>query len=104
MKQSVQQDVPIRVRTPKGKEQIGYVEQLMGFAKFRVRCSDGKVRLCRVPGKLRRRLWIRANDYVLVKPWDVQSDERGDVLYKYNPTQVSWLKKRGFLKSFEINL
>ena len=102
--QTQNQEEMIRVRTPKKGEMIGIVEQLMGFAKFKVRCSDGKTRLCRVPGKLRRRLWIRTDNVVLVKPWEVQSDERGDVLYKYNPTQVSWLRKRGFLKPFEVNL
>ena len=48
-------------------------------------------------------------DYLVEKrlrdnPWEVQSDERGDVLFKYNPTQVSWLRKRGFLKPFEAEL
>ncbi len=98
------EEEPIRVRTPQGNEVIGYVEQLLGFTKFRVRCSDGKVRLCRIPGKLRRSLWVRSGNYVLVRPWEVQSDERGDIVYKYNPTQVSWLRKRGYLKAFEINL
>lgn len=94
----------LRVRTPRPGEQIGYVEQLMGFAKFRVRCADGKVRLCRVPGKLKRNLWIKSGDYVLVKAWEVQTDERGDLVYKYNPTQISWLSRKGFLDAFKINL
>ena len=98
------QEEMIRVRTPRREELIGYVEQMMGYAKFRIRCSDGKVRLCRIPGKLRRGMWIREGSYVIVKPWEVQTDERGDILYKYNPTQITWLRKKGFLNAFEINL
>lgn len=100
----MEHEEPIRVRIPRGREVLGIVEQLLGNAKFRVRCSDGKVRYCRVPGRLRRRLWIRPTNLVLVNPWEVQSDERGDVLFKYNPTHVSWLRKRGFLKPFEAEL
>ena len=98
------EEEPVRVRLPRRGELLGVVEQLLGNVKFRVRCSDGKIRICRVPGKLRRKLWIRPGNIVLVKPWDVQSDERGDVLFRYNPTHVSWLKKRGFLRAFETEL
>lgn len=98
------EEEPIRVRIPGQGELLGVVEQLLGNVKFRIRCADGKVRICRVPGKLRRRLWIRPGNIVLVKPWDVQTDTRGDVLFRYNPTHVSWLRRRGFLKPFEVEL
>ena len=62
---------------------------------------DGKSRLCRIPGRLKKRLWVREGDIVLVEPWEYE-DEKGDVVYKYNPTQVHWLKKKGIYKEEEI--
>jgi len=93
--------VALRVPLPKGGQVIGIVEERMGYGKSRVRCTDGHLRLCRVPGARRRDLWIRPGKIVMVKPWEVQSDERGDIVYQYHPAQVEWLKKRGKLKSIE---
>lgn len=93
-----------RVRFPKQGEVLGIVEQLLGFAKMRVKCLDGKTRICRVPGRLTKTLWVRENDIVLVKPWEIQSENRGDVIYKYKKTQVNVLKNKGYLKDLEIEL
>ncbi len=88
---------PIRVRLPKGKEVLGILEQRLGASRMLVRCLDGKSRNCRVPGRLRRRLWLREGDIVLVEPWEFD-DGKADVLFKYNPAAVLWLKRKGFLK------
>ena len=90
----------IRVRTPKNGEVIGIVEELVGHARMRVRCVDGIERLCRVPGKYLRKIWVRAGDVVIVKPWEIQKD-RGDIIYKYRKTDVEWLIKNGYLKGLE---
>jgi len=37
----------------------------------------------------------------LIEPWELQGDEKGDVIYKYRPIQIDVLKKRGFLKELE---
>ncbi len=92
----------IRVRLPKEGEVLGVVEQLLGHARMRVKCLDGVTRLCRVPGKYLRRLWIRTGDLVLVKPWEIEKD-RGDIIYKYSKTQVEWLARKGYLKNEDIN-
>ena len=88
----------IRVRTPKGKQVLGLVDVRLGYGKSRVRCADGKVRLCRVPGRLKRRLWIRPGDIVLIEPWDLEPDTKADILYCYKGAQVEWLKRKGMLK------
>ena len=87
-----------RTRMPKGKEVIGYVEELLGAKRMYVECTDGKRRLCRVPGRAKRRVWVREGDYVLVEPWPIQGDERGDIIWKYKPHQVEYLKRKGMLK------
>jgi translation initiation factor 1A len=32
---------------------------------------------------------------VIVRPWIVQSDEKGDVIHSYTRTQVEWLRRKG---------
>lgn len=90
----------IRVRLPRGKEVLGILEQRLGAARMMVKCLDGKSRNCRVPGRLKRKLWLREGDVVLVEPWEFDND-KGDVLFKYNPAAVEWLKRKGFLKEIE---
>jgi len=98
--QNTQQQGPIRVRLPKGKEVLGIIEQRVGASRMLVKCIDGKTRNCRVPGRLKRKLWLREGDTVIVEPWEFD-DDKGDVLFKYNPTQVHWLKRKGYLKTIE---
>jgi translation initiation factor 1A len=89
----------IRVRLPRRGEVLGIVEIRLGFGKSRVVCSDGKIRICRVPGALKRRLWVRPDTLVLVKPWEFEGDKKGDILYSYKKNQEQWLRRRGYLKN-----
>lgn len=86
------------MRKPRQGEVLGIVEALMGANKLKVRCQDDKMRLCRIPGKLRKRVWIKEGDIVLVKPWGIQGDKKGDILIKYRAAEASWLRKKGILK------
>ncbi len=88
-----------RVRLPKNGEVIGVVEELLGYARMKVRCMDGVERICRVPGKYLRRIWVKSGDVVIVKPWEIEK-EKGDIIYKYKKTDVSWLISKGHLKGF----
>jgi len=88
----------IRVRTPRNNEVIGIVEQRVGANRMIVKCLDDKERNCRIPGSLRRTLWIRPGDIVIVEPWEFQGDTRGDILFKYTPAAIEWLRRKGFLK------
>jgi len=91
----------IRVKLPRGNQSLGLVDQRLGASRMRVKCFDGKTRICRIPGRLKRRLWVRENDIVLIEPWELSKDDKGDVIYKYRPTQVEWLKSKGHLKQLE---
>lgn len=86
-----------RVRTPKGNEVFGLVEANLGASRFRVRCQDNKVRICRIPGKYKRRLWVKEDAIVIVQPWDIQGDEKGDLIWRYTNTQANWLRKKNLL-------
>jgi translation initiation factor 1A len=90
-----------RVRTPRGREVFGILEQRLGGSRCRVRCLDGKTRNCRIPGRLKRKLWVRDNDILLIEPWEFDGDEKGDIVFKYKPNQVMWLKKNGHLDKLQ---
>ncbi len=97
MKQQNQEEKTFHVRLPRGEELIGVIEQRLGGNKMMVNCSDGKSRNCRVPGRLRRKLWLRPDDVVIIQPWELDKN-KGDVIFKYRPNQVAWLRKKGYLK------
>ncbi len=95
--QNQEEEVVTRVKLPRGEEVIGIIEQRLGGNKMLVNCLDGKTRNCRVPGRLKRALWLRPGDIVIIEPWELDKD-KGDVIFKYRPNQVEWLKSKGYLK------
>src|SRR3989338_6500419 len=102
MAQPLPEQPLIRVRLPIGKEVLGVVQQRLGGSRMRVLCLDGKEKICRIPGRLRRELWVRDGDVVLVEPWELGGDEKGDVVYKYrSKTEVEFLKKKGYLQNIQ---
>jgi translation initiation factor 1A len=82
---------------PATTDVLGVAVRMLGFDRIMVKCQDGHERLCRIRGKIKRRVWIRESDIVLVSPWDFQSDSRGDIIWRYTRGQVDWLRKKGYL-------
>ena len=87
----------IRVRMPRKGELLGVIDSIVGGSRMRVRCQDGKLRMCRIPGRFRKSLWVRDGDAVLVQPWEIQGDTNGDIVWKYTRTQAAHLKKKNIL-------
>jgi translation initiation factor 1A len=87
-----------RVRIPRGREVIGKVETRAGANRMIISCFDGKTRNCRVPGRLKRALWIRPGNIVLIEPWAFEGDKKGDIIFSYTPAAVQWLERKGYLK------
>ncbi len=96
-----EQDFIGRVRLPRDNETLGILEQRLGGSRMRVRCVDGKVRICRIPGRLKKKLWVREGDTLLIAPWNFGGEEKGDVVFKYNKNQAEWIKRQGYLKELE---
>ena len=90
----------VRVKLPRGREVLGILDQRVGASRMLVKCLDGKTRNCKVPGRLRRKLWLREGDIILVEPWEYDN-EKGNILFKYNPASIQWLKNKGYLKQIE---
>lgn len=92
------QEGPIRIKLPQGREVIGIITQRCGGSRMFVSCMDGKTRNCRVPGRKRRGLWLREGDAIIIEPWEFD-DDKGDVLFKYTPVAVTKLKAMGKLST-----
>jgi translation initiation factor 1A len=90
-----------RVRLPRNEETLAVVEQRLGASRVKARCLDGKTRICRIPGRLKKNLWVREGNYVIIQPWEFGGDEKGDIIYKYNLTQAKFLKNKGHLKKID---
>lgn len=88
----------IRVKMPNSKinEMFALAEQILGGRRVNVLCADGEIRLARIPGKMRRRQWVREGDLIIVWPWDFQ-DSKADVKHRYTKTQAMYLSRKGIL-------
>jgi translation initiation factor 1A len=80
---------------PSANDILGVAIKLLGYDRVLVKCQDGHERLCRIRGKMKRRVWIREGDIVLVSPWDFQSDKRGDLIWRYTKSQADQLRRQG---------
>ncbi len=82
-------------------EMFGLVVQLHGSNQVKVLCEDGVERVCRIPGRMKKKTWLRERDIVIIKLWDFQPS-KADVVWRYLGTHVEHLKKKGFLKNFQV--
>jgi translation initiation factor 1A len=89
---------PVRVRMPRGKEMIGTINEMLGASRFSITGSDGRKRMCRIPGKFRRSVKVSPGDLVIIEPWEVEPESKGDIIWIYTRTQAAWLRKRGVWK------
>ena len=83
---------------PSSSEVLGIATKLLGYDRIMVKCQDGFERLCRIRGKMKRRVWIRVGDIVVVSPWDFQRETRGDLTWRYTKGQAEMLRGKGYLK------
>ena len=91
-------DGKIRVKMPNKKvnEMFALASQILGGRRVTVLCADGETRMARIPGKMRRRQWVREGDLIIVWPWDFQ-DAKADVKHRYTKTQAMYLSRKGVL-------
>ena len=94
------QEAPVRVRLPKKNEVIGIVVQRLGGNRMEIKSTDGKTRNCRVPGRFKRKFWLRPGDLVIITPWEFD-DSKGDIIFQYHKNASHLLRKRGMLKNLE---
>lgn len=84
----------VKTRLPRRDEQFAVVIEMSGGSRMKAICQDGNTRMVRIGGKLKRRMWCRENDLILVKPWTVQEDIKSDLVYRYLPTERKALARK----------
>jgi translation initiation factor 1A len=91
------------VRFPKEKdnEQFAIVLQLMGGDQIKAKCADGLERNCRIPGKMKKKVWLREGDLIIIKIWDFQPI-KADVVWRFLGNQTEWLRRKGYLKNLAV--
>lgn len=87
---------------PQEGELLGRVLKISGGNQVLVQCTDGETRLCRIRGKMKRRMWIREGDVVLVSPWDFDK-KRADIMWRYIRDHADWLQNNGYLQPTGAN-
>jgi len=92
-----------KVKLPKKEqnEMFAVVSKLLGANKILAICQDSKERNCRIPGRMKKRIWLREGDLIIIKIWDFQPT-KADVVWRYSNTQKHYLANRGYLKGLPI--
>ncbi len=88
----------VRVRLPDRRvgEIFAIANKLLGGSRIEVVCEDGVTRMARIPGKMRKRMWIREADLLIVSPWEFQNG-KSDIRWRYTKTQAVALSRRKLL-------
>jgi translation initiation factor 1A len=77
-------------------EIFGVANQLLGAARIRVMCEDSVSRMGRITGKMKKKMWIREGDLLILRPWGFQ-EGKADILFRYSRTQSQYLARRNLL-------
>ncbi len=97
------QEPPVvtRVKFPNKNlgEMFGRVVGILGNDRMEVFCEDGKHRIGRIRGKIKKRVWIRLADLVIVNPWEWETetaDKMGkcEITWRYMKHEISWLERK----------
>ena len=84
-------------------EEYGYIKRKLGNGRFEVFCYDGIERMGIISGKMRKRVWIDVNTFVLVAKWEFQ-DEKCHIIHKYEDNDLQKLVSAQEITRNFINL
>ncbi len=88
-------------------ELYGRIIKNLGNLNMNVYCNDNKIRICKVRGSMRKRVWINIGDLVIISLRNLESDtdkkamtdaerkliDRGDIVHKFEAGLHSKAKK-----------
>jgi translation initiation factor 1A len=77
-------------------EVFAIANQLLGAARIRVMSEDNVPRMGRITGKMKKKMWIREGDLLIIRPWGFQ-EGKADILFRYSRTQAQYLARRNIL-------
>ncbi len=91
----------VRVSRPPKGIIFGVALRLLGGNHIEAQCADGVKRMVRIPGKIRRRQWVRVGDVIAIEPWYGLNEDKADLKRRYTATECRALERRGFLRGLE---
>eukprot|EP01084_Bolivina_argentea_P272277 463544_1 len=80
-----------------GQEYV-QVLKMLGNGRLEAFCFDCKTRICKIRGKMLKKVWINKDDIILISLRNFQ-DDKADVIHKYLPDEVQELKRKDQLPS-----
>ena len=100
-----------RVKMPyrRNGEMFARVTDIYGQDRMGVYCEDGKQRLGRIRGKIKKRVWIRKGDLVVINPWEFETvikdqKEKCEISWRYLKHEISWLERKNLIpESLDLN-
>jgi translation initiation factor 1A len=81
---------------PRG-ELMGIVREVSGGSRLIAFCEDNMTRMVRIGGKLKKKMWTRVGDLVIIKKWQIQEDKKSDLVYRYTKTEKESLRRKGLI-------
>ncbi|MFX0072374.1 MAG: translation initiation factor 1A [Candidatus Hermodarchaeota archaeon] len=97
--------IPSRIKMPSKRlgEIMGRVVAILGNDRMEVFAEDSKHYIGRIRGKIKKRVWIRQGDLVIINPWDweTETQEKGkcEITWRYMKNEISWLKRNNRIPS-----
>jgi len=100
-------DTMIRLEEAGDDELYGRVIKILGNLNMNVYCNDNKIRICKVRGSMRKRVWINIGDLVIISLRNLEAEtekkamteadrkliDRGDIVHKIDASLHSKAKK-----------
>lgn len=72
------------------------VTKMLGHCRVMAKTETTEIK-CKIRGNMQKRVYIRPGDWVLIAERDF-SDDVADIIAKYEPTEVAYLKRIGEIK------
>lgn len=95
-----QQAQSFRIKFPRRKdgEMFARIVEILGNERMRVFCEDKVYRIGRVRGKIKKRVWMRQGDLVLISSWDWETQTAGklgrcEIFWRYRANEIAWLER-----------
>lgn len=81
-------------------QEYAQVTRMLGHGRCQVLCTDGVSRLAVIRGAMRKKVWIKLEDWVLVGLREYQ-DNKCDIIGKYTEEDVRNLKAYGEIQQIQ---
>ena len=75
-------------------QEYARIVKMLGNGRVELICNDEKKRLGIIRGSMKKKIWMSADDYILVGLRDYEHD-KCDIIHKYNNSEVLFMKNRG---------